>query len=105
MPHQIVGQVGIKIKTSITEGKESNLVSCRSEIVTKSSENLLLLGHLQNHHKLLSDHVICIEESQNSIGLSKQRICLNQDGRASSVNKISLPNLPILFLSLKLNIL
>ena len=24
MPHQIVGQVGIKIKTSITGGKESN---------------------------------------------------------------------------------
>ena len=25
--------------------------SCRPETVTKSSENLLLLGHLQNHHK------------------------------------------------------
>ena len=52
MPHQIVGQVGIKIKTSITGGKQSNLL---------------------------------------------WRICLNQDGRASSVNKINLPNLPILF--------
>ena len=52
MPHQIVGQVGIKIKTSITGGEESNPL---------------------------------------------WRICLNQDGRASSVNKISLPNLPILF--------
>ena len=27
--------------------------SCRYEIVTKSSENLLLLGHLHNHHKVL----------------------------------------------------
>ena len=60
MPHQIVGQMGIKIKTSITGGKESNPLS---------------------------------------------RICLNQDGRASFVNKISVPNLPILFLSLKLNML
>ena len=60
MPHQIVGQVGIKIKTSITGGMESNPL---------------------------------------------QRECLNQDGRARSVNKISLPNLPILFLSLKLNML
>ena len=55
MPHQIVGQVGIKIKTSITGDKESKPL---------------------------------------------QRICLNQDGRTSSVNKISLPNL-----SLKLNML
>ena len=60
MPHQIVSQVGIKIKTSITGGKESNPL---------------------------------------------WRICLYQDGRASPVNKISLPNLPILFLSLKLNML
>ena len=60
MPHQIVGQVGIKIKTSITRGKESNPL---------------------------------------------WRVCLNQDGRANSVNKISLPNLPILFPSLKLNML
>ena len=60
MPHQIVGQVGIKIKTSVTGGKKSNLL---------------------------------------------QKICLNQDGRANSVNKINLPNLPILFLSLKLNML
>ena len=34
-----------------------------------------------------------------------QRICLNQDGTASSVDKISLPNVPILFLGLKLNML
>ena len=27
--------------------------SCRYEIVIKSSENLLLLGHLHNHHKFL----------------------------------------------------
>ena len=60
MAHQIVGQVGIKIKTSVTGGEESNPL---------------------------------------------KRICLNQDGRASSVNKISLPNLPILFLSLKINML
>ena len=60
MPHQIVGQVGIKIKTSMTGGKESNPL---------------------------------------------WRICLNQDGRTSSVNKIGLPNLPILFLSLKVNML
>ena len=33
------------------------------------------------------------------------RIPLNQDGKASSVKKISLPNLPILFLRLKLNML
>ena len=26
MPHQIVGQVGINMKTSITGGKESNLL-------------------------------------------------------------------------------
>ena len=60
VPHQIVGQVGIKIKTSIIGGKEST---------------------------------------------PWWRICLNQDGRASPVNKISLPNLPILSLSLKLNML
>ena len=60
MPHQIVGQVGIKIKTSITGGKESTPL---------------------------------------------WRICLNQDERASSLNKISLPNLSVLFLSLKLNML
>ena len=60
MPHQIVGQVGIKIKTSITGGKESNLL---------------------------------------------WRLCLNQNGWASSVNKISLPNLPILFLNLKPDVL
>ena len=55
MPHQIVGQLGIKIETSITGGKESNPL---------------------------------------------QRTGLNQDGKANSVNKISLPSLPILFLSL-----
>ena len=60
MPHQIVGQMGIKIKTPITGGKESNPL---------------------------------------------WRICPNQDGRANPVNKLSLPNLPILFLSLKLNML
>ena len=60
MPHHIVGQVGTKIKTSITGDKESNLL---------------------------------------------QRICLNQDGKARFVNKISLPNLPVLFLSLKLKML
>ena len=60
MPHQILGQVGIKIKTSITGGKESNPLWI---------------------------------------------MCLNQDGRASSVNKISLPNLSVLFLSLKLDML
>ena len=38
-------------------------------IVTKSSENPLLLGHLQSHHKFLSNRIICIEESQNSLGL------------------------------------
>ena len=43
--------------------------SCRSEIVRKSSENPLVLGHLQNHHKFLSNHVICIEESQNNLDL------------------------------------
>ena len=50
MPYQIIGQVRIKIKTSLKGGKESNPL---------------------------------------------KRICLNQEGRASSVNKISLPNLPI----------
>ena len=55
MRHLIVGQVGIKIITSITGGEESNLL---------------------------------------------YRICLNQDGRASSANKISLTNLPILLLTL-----
>ena len=44
MPHQIVSEVGIKIKSSITGGKESNPL---------------------------------------------QRICLNQDGRASSVKKLA----------------
>ena len=43
--------------------------SCRSEMVTKSSKNPLLLGHLQNHHKFLSNQVICMEELQNSLGL------------------------------------
>ena len=61
MPHQIVGhQAGIKIKTSITGGVESNPL---------------------------------------------QRICFNQDGRASFVNTIRLSNLPVLFLSLKLNMI
>ena len=54
MRHLIVGQVGIKIITSITGGEESN------------------------------------------------RISLNQDGRASSANKISLTNLPILLLTLSM---
>ena len=31
-----------------------------------------------------------------------KRICLNQDGRASSANKISLTNLPILLLTLSM---
>ena len=31
-----------------------------------------------------------------------QRICLNQEGRASSANKISLTNLPILLLTLSM---
>ena len=57
MPHQIVGQVGIKIKTSITGVR--NQLSCRE--------------------------------------------CLNQDGRVSLVNNMSLPSLPILFLRLKSN--
>ena len=57
MRHLIVGQVGIKIITSITGGEESNPL---------------------------------------------QRICLNQDGRASSANKISLTNLPILLLMLSM---
>ena len=51
IPQQIIGQVGIKIKMSVTGGKESTPL---------------------------------------------QRIYLNQDGKASSVNKISLPNLLIL---------
>ena len=57
MRHLIVGQVGIKIITSITGGEEPNPL---------------------------------------------WRICLNQDGigRASSANKISLTNLPILLLTL-----
>ena len=57
MRHLIVGQVGIKIITSITGGDESNPL---------------------------------------------WRICLNQDGRASSANKISLTNLPILLLTLSM---
>ena len=57
MRHLIVGQVGIKIITSITGGKESNAL---------------------------------------------QRICLNQDGRTFSANKISLPNLPIFLLTLSM---
>ena len=57
MRHLIVGQVGIKIITSITGGEESNLLS---------------------------------------------RICFNQDGRASSANKISFTNLPILLLTLSM---
>ena len=57
MRHPIVGQVGIKIITSITGSEESNPL---------------------------------------------WRICLNQDGRASSANKISLTNLPILLLTLSM---
>ena len=64
--HQIVDQLGIKIKTSITGGKESN---------------------------------------QIAYVFSKIKICLNQDERTSSVHKTSLPNLPVLFLSLKINML
>ena len=57
MRHMIVGQVGIKIITSIPGGEESKPL---------------------------------------------QRICLNQDRRASSENKISLTNLPILPLTLSM---
>ena len=57
MRHLIVGQVGIKIITSITGGEESNPL---------------------------------------------QRIYLNQDEKASSANKISLTNLPILLLTLSM---
>ena len=57
MRHLTVGQVGIKIITSVTGGEESNAL---------------------------------------------QRICLNQDGRANSSNKISLTNLPILLLTLSM---
>ena len=56
MPHQFVGQVEIEVKTSITGGKESNLL---------------------------------------------WRISLNEDGRASSVSKRSLPNPPALISKLK----
>ena len=54
MPHQTIGQEGIKIETSIIPPYMTpvrNQTRCRG--------------------------------------------CLNQDGRVSSVNKISLPNLPI----------
>ena len=57
MRHLVVGQVGIKIITSITGGEESNPL---------------------------------------------KRICLNQDERASSANKITLTNLPILLLTLSM---
>ena len=57
MRHLIVGQLGIKIITSITGGDESNKL---------------------------------------------WRIYLDQDGRASSANKISLTNLPILLLTLNM---
>ena len=57
MRHLIIGQVGIKIITSITGGEGPNPL---------------------------------------------WRICLNQDGRASSANKISLTNLPILLLTLSM---
>ena len=57
MRHLIVGQVGIKIITSITGGEESNPL---------------------------------------------YRICLNQDERASSANKIGLTNLPILLSTLSM---
>ena len=59
MRHLIVGQVGIKIITSITGDGD---------------------------------------EESNPL----QRICLNQDGRASSANKISLTNLPVLLLMLSM---
>ena len=55
MRHLIVGQVRVKIITSVTGGKESNTL---------------------------------------------WRICLNQDGSASTANKISLTNFPILLLTL-----
>ena len=51
MRHLILGEVGVKIITSVTGGKESDTL---------------------------------------------YRICLNQDGSASPVNKISLTNFPIL---------
>ena len=57
MGHLIVGQVGIKIITSITGGEESNPIV---------------------------------------------EICLNQDRKANSANKISLTNLPILLLTVSM---
>ena len=57
MRHLIVGQVRIKIITSVTGGDESNPL---------------------------------------------RRICLDQDGMASSAEKISLTNLPILLLTLSM---
>ena len=35
----------------------------------QTRKSMVQLGHLQNHHKFLSNHVICIKESQNSLGL------------------------------------
>ena len=43
--------------------------TCQSETGTKSAESPLLLGYVENHHKCLSNHVICLEELQNSLGL------------------------------------
>ena len=45
-------------------------------LVIKSSENPPLLGHLQNHHKFLSNHVICIEEKLMSSPKLKGKACL-----------------------------
>ena len=67
----------------------------------------MLLGILNIPHQIVGQVGKKIEISVTGGKQSNplQRICLNQDGRTTSVNKISLPNLPILFPSLKLNML
>ena len=69
MPHQIVGQVGIKIKTSITGGKESENMSqsrwkgqfCKKNKLAKSAN---FVSKFKAKHAV-EEQSRCLEESQN----------------------------------------
>ena len=73
MPHQLVGQVGIKIKTSITGGKESTPVVenmsqsrwkgqfCKQNKLAKSAN---LVSKFKAKHAI-KEQSQCLEESQN----------------------------------------
>ena len=76
MPHQNVGQVGIRIKTSITGGKESTLVvenMSQSSWKDQFCEQNKLAKSANFVSKFIAKHAIeeqsqCLEESQNCFG-------------------------------------